>query len=290
MQPLAEVFGFPICNADSEANRFRKNKLCPFNNKVPSCTKDKAKNPLGVCSVYASQKPIITCPIRFRQGWVIVEDAAEFFFNKKTNWTTLSEVTLSDKDGKTAGNIDLVLVSYDSAGKILNFGSLEVQAVYISGNIRTPFEYYMEACKNRKDFDWKGKPNYPKPDFLSSSRKRLVPQIIYKGGIFKSWNKKQAIALQTEFFETLPDLPQVKKEQADMVWLLYDLKYNEKTKRYCLCKSKTIYTQFAPALDKITKPDVGDVSDFIQVLQNKLDEKLDGHSPDTETLRDISLS
>jgi len=40
-QPLAEVFGFPIENVSSDADRYRKNKLCPFNNKVPSCTKDK---------------------------------------------------------------------------------------------------------------------------------------------------------------------------------------------------------------------------------------------------------
>ena len=48
--PLAEVFGFPINNLDKEANRYRKNKLCPYNNKVPSCTKDKVNDPLGVCS------------------------------------------------------------------------------------------------------------------------------------------------------------------------------------------------------------------------------------------------
>ncbi len=290
MQPLAEVFGFPVNNTDSEANRFRKNKLCPFNNRVPSCTKDKAKDPLGVCSVYANQKPIITCPIRFRESWVIVEDAAEFFFDEKTNWTSLSEVTLSDKEGKTAGNIDLILVSYDKAGKIIDFGSLEVQAVYISGNIRSPFEYYIETCKKKKDFNWQGKPNYPKPDFLSSSRKRLVPQILYKGGIFKFWKKKQAIALQKDFFETLPELPQAEKKTADMAWLLYDLKYEEKVKKYRLCKSKTVYTQFTPALDKIIKPQAGDISDFVQLLQNKLDEKLEGHPPDTETLRDITIS
>ncbi|HIP96509.1 MAG TPA: hypothetical protein EYH32_04755, partial [Anaerolineae bacterium] len=50
--PLAEVFGFPVGNLSAEAERYRNNKLCPYNNKVPSCTKDRAKDPLGVCSVY----------------------------------------------------------------------------------------------------------------------------------------------------------------------------------------------------------------------------------------------
>lgn len=290
MQPLAEVFGFPVCNTDSEAKRFRKNKLCPFNNKVPSCTKDKAKDPLGVCSVLADKKPVITCPVRFRESWVIAEDAAEFLFKGKSNWTSLSEVTLPDKDGKTAGHIDLVLVSYDKAGKITDFGSLEIQAVYISGNIRDPFEYYSENPAQRKEFDWKGQPNYPKPDYLSSSRKRLIPQILYKGGILRHWMKKQVIALQQSFFETLPDLPEVDKEKADLAWLLYDLKFNDVTKTYKLVNTKTVYTQFASALEQIVTPNPGNVADFIQILQDKLDEKLEGHAPDNQTLRDIPLS
>lgn len=78
--PLAEVFGFTTRDFSSDAERYRRNKLCPFNNKVPSCTKDKAEKPLGVCSVYDADKVVITCPIRFRQDWLIAEDAASFFF------------------------------------------------------------------------------------------------------------------------------------------------------------------------------------------------------------------
>jgi len=40
--PLAEVFGFPPDNFSKTAERYRINRLCPYNNKVPSCTKDKA--------------------------------------------------------------------------------------------------------------------------------------------------------------------------------------------------------------------------------------------------------
>ncbi|MGO8756106.1 MAG: hypothetical protein ACLQHK_12850 [Gallionellaceae bacterium] len=45
--PLAEVFGFPTDNFSPEAKRARNSKLCPYNNKVPNCTKDKALDPLG---------------------------------------------------------------------------------------------------------------------------------------------------------------------------------------------------------------------------------------------------
>src|SRR2546422_10685019 len=63
--PLAEVFGFSTDNYSPEAQRHRRAKLCPYHNKVPNCTKDKALDPLGVCSIYnESGEATITCPIR----------------------------------------------------------------------------------------------------------------------------------------------------------------------------------------------------------------------------------
>jgi len=47
-------------------------------------------------------------------------------------------VRLEDSTGKSAGSIDVVLLSYDAVGRIIDNGSLEVQAVYISGNVSTP--------------------------------------------------------------------------------------------------------------------------------------------------------
>ncbi|MBP6823685.1 MAG: hypothetical protein KA368_19200, partial [Acidobacteria bacterium] len=37
--PLAEVFGFPAANQSDTARRYREHRLCPFNNRVPNCTK-----------------------------------------------------------------------------------------------------------------------------------------------------------------------------------------------------------------------------------------------------------
>ena len=207
--PLTEVFGFTPNNMSGEAVRHRSKKLCPFNNKVPNCTKDKASDPLGTCSVLAGDGTAITCPIRFRERWIIADDAADFFFPRNTKWTSLIEVRLKDKQGKSAGNIDLVLVSYNDKGKITDFGALEVQAVCISGNIRKPFEYYMQDPKNRWNMNWKNEEWWPAPDYVSSSRKRLAPQLIFKSGILHTWKKKTAVALDTGFFATLPKLKEV---------------------------------------------------------------------------------
>ena len=90
--PLAEVFGFCATDMSASANRHRTKRLCPFNNKIPNCTKDKAQNPLGVCSVFLEGEVVITCPIHFRQEWIIADDAADFFFPAGATWTTLTEV------------------------------------------------------------------------------------------------------------------------------------------------------------------------------------------------------
>ncbi len=215
--PLAEAFSFPTNNFSPEAERSPKHKLCPYNNKAPSCPKDKAENPLGVCSVYEGNNIAITCPVRFRQDWLIAEDAATFFLPEGTSWTSLTEIRLDDQHGRSAGNIDVVLVASDERGHITDFGALEVQAVSISDTIRRAFDYYMEDPVNRANMDWTAKKHYPQPDHLSSSRKRLAPQLIYKGGILKAWGKKMAVALNRRLYETLPALEEVDKSKAEMV-------------------------------------------------------------------------
>ena len=229
-QPLAEVFGHLPTDFSEKAERHRKRKLCPFNNKVPNCTKDKAQNPLGVCSINHNSSPVITCPIRFREDWIITDDASDFFFPQGTLWTSLTEVRLNDRCGKSAGNIDVVLIAYDEDGKVYDFGALEIQAVYISGNVRNPFNFYMSDCTTNSNMDWTSQPKFPRPDFLSSSRKRLAPQLLYKGGILHAWKKKIAVALDKIFFETLPQLKEVDKSEAEIAWLIYDLDLTDESR------------------------------------------------------------
>jgi len=281
-QPLAEVFGFPINNVSARAKRYRENKLCPFNNIVSNCTKNSIEFPLGVCSLNHKGKPVIICPIRFREDWSIISDAAGFIFDKKATWTHVGEVRLKDKHDKSAGNIDYVLVSYDDKGRVVDFGSLEVQAVYISGNLTGPFTAYLE--KPSPGFTWTQAFKFPKPDYLSSSRKRLKPQIIAKGSILKQWKKKQVVALQTSFYKTLPDLPEFDKAESDFAFFLYDL-VPTKSKTLELKLQRVVYTKFEKALEQIAKFEAGSIKEFTALLQRKLDIKRAGKvDPDNENI------
>ena len=283
--PLAEVFGFPINNLTDDADRHRQNRLCPFGNAVPNCTKNSIENPLGVCSVFGTGgEVVITCPVRFQQGWRIASDAAAFFFPPNAAWTSLTEVRLKDSVGKSAGNIDVVLLSYDSLGRITDYGCLEVQAVYISGNVSTPFKHYMEDPHAHADMDWRGQRNYPRPDYLSSSRKRLAPQLIFKGGILNGWGRKMAVALNTGFYKTLPALDEVAKADADLALFIYDLVMDPAQNRYVLTLDRTVYTKFDTALIKITRSEAGQEALFLGQLQKQLDRRLNNvTAPDAIT-------
>ncbi len=285
-QPMAEVFGFPISNEGTRAKRYRENKLCPFGNIVPNCTKDKADSPLGVCSIFCNvDDKVITCPVRFREDWIIVENAAKFAFPEGSTWTSLSEIKLLDNNNLSAGNIDYVIVQYDHITKrILDFASVEVQGVYISGNLRNAFDAYMRS--QDPQFEWHGR-YYPHPDYLSSSRKRLVPQMLYKGGIFKKWGKKQCVVIQKSFYDTLPPLPEVPQEEADIAWFLYDLVFNATDYQYHLTLIKVVYTEFDTALSAVITPQVGEIDKFINLLQTKLDAKETFSPENPKSLSDL---
>jgi hypothetical protein len=266
--PLAEVFGFKTTDRSSKARKHRDEEICPFNNGVDKCTKDKKDAPLGVCSIFYDESPVIICPIRFREEWKISRDAADFFFEAGQAFTALKEVRLKEKTGKSAGNVDLIIVRHDTNGKVLDFGAVEVQAVYVSGNIRNPFEYFMQDPEKRAEMDWTQEQHFPRPDFLSSSRKRLAPQIMYKGQILRAWGKKLAVVVDGPFFKTLPQMVTVSKEKAEVCWLVYDL--IEVGARFEMTLSQTVYTTWNEVFKSITNPEIGDVDDFISVLEQKL--------------------
>jgi len=278
--PLVEVFGYPTDDFSEEARRHRENELCPFNNKKSKCTKVNVNNPLGACDVHKNGKPIITCPTRFTEDWLIAKHSAQFFFDPGDSYRILQEVQLRDKDNNVAGNIDFVLAKTDGAGNIINFGGIEVQAVYTSGGgMRDAFEHYMVDPAGRVDFDWRSYSNrYPKPDWRSS-HKRLFQQFLFKGAIFRDWGKKQAVPIQSDFYDSLPDFTEVPEDEADMVWLIYDLERQNSESQWSLYLDDKVYTDFNQTVDEVEYIESGGAeSDFMGALERKLDREPDSPS------------
>lgn len=165
----------------------------------------------------------------------------------------------------------MVLVALGANEQIVKFGAMEIQSVYNTGNIRNPFEAYMKDPSVGASFDWSGRKKYPSPDFLSSTRKRLMPQLLSKGEILQAWKTKQAILVDERFYQHVPDFKEVPQREAEVVWLVCTLDYDAKNNRYHLVLKKRVYTRFKEMLTEFAKSEAGDAKDFIEQLQKKLE-------------------
>lgn len=273
-QPLCEVFGHPVNDLSKAASSRRLGRLCPHNNRVPECTKVSVDDPLGVCSIWDNDEPIIICPIRFREGqdnrWRVVRDAAKFLLPHSRQFTLLREISLEDRLGEPVGKFDAVLVDFEHP-HVRDFGALEIQAVYITGNIRNPFNHYISEPGARHSEAWTG-PKYPAPDWLSSI-KRLVRQLTVKGAIFKAWKKRLAIAVQKQLFERLDLVDKVSPKSIDngeMGWFIYDLVRDSQTRQFVLQLERTVYMSYDDAMKRFSSLEAGDVKEFEAKLQTKL--------------------
>jgi hypothetical protein len=63
--------------------------------------------------------------------------------------------------------------------------------------------------------------------------------------------------------------------------------YDKRQKKNNLVLNEIVYTEFESALLRITTPEPGGITDFINILQNRLDEHLDKNPPDAPSLTDV---
>ncbi len=246
-QPLSEVFGFPVDNDSPEAERYQHNRLCPYNNKVPNCTKDSVTNPLGICSIFHGEEIAITCPVRLRQDWIIADHAASFFFDPGTRWTTLLEVRLKDKRGRPVGNVDVLVIAYNWRGDIVDYGGLQVL---------TPFF----SAQAGETIDWS-----------------IASKTFFSRAVLRAWGKKQAVALQSNFYNALPELPTTEPSDSDMAWLVYDLQYEAVGDQYAIKLNKTVHTKFDSVIELLTPgdihwPEAGNEQEFVNHLYASMEQ------------------
>lgn len=114
----------------------------------------------------------------------------------------------------------------------------------------------------------------PRADYLSSSRKRLAPQLRYKGYILNSWGRKLAVVVDRPFFKELHRITPFSilpsPNGAEMVWLVYELKRDAPQLPYQLTLAQTVYSDFRQTLERINTPLAGTQEDFIAKLQARL--------------------
>ena len=235
---IAEWYGAPFANMPPDRRQALAKVALDADAVPPTCPFQQGGIPCrkkgGVCSIQHYRRrpaphedrigeragtPVITCPHRFDQGnlipkWlaqVVGFDEAESFLAREVPFMH------SPSTGRPAGRIDLVLANSDK--DFIWFG-LEIQAVYFSGTgMRTEFE--------RLALDADKLPPSPnavrRPDWRSSSAKRLMPQLQIKAPTLRRWGTKLAVAVDMPFFDAIGG-PSRKVSQdldeGDIIWLV----------------------------------------------------------------------
>ena len=122
---------------------------------------------------------------------------------------------------RPAGKIDIVVAKTSNGG--LRWYGLEIQAVYFSGaGMRTEFVRLQDDDHQSPPF-----PNaVRRPDWRSSSAKRLMPQLQIKVPTLRRWGSKIAVAVDRPFFESIGGpsrAPSKDINDGDIIWLIPEL-------------------------------------------------------------------
>lgn len=218
---IAEWFGRPFSQlAAAERQQLAAAALkrraappCPFQAHRPPCSKKG-----GVCSIQAKEgAPVITCPRRFDQNHLLPRWLARIVGFPDVYLATEVPFMRSPSTQRAAGRIDLVVARDEKAS---SWFGLEVQAVYFSGKgMQEDFEMLRHNAEER--------PPQPtavrRPDWRSSSAKRLMPQLQIKAPTLRQWGTKLAVAVDQPFFEAVggpTDDPSRDLNDGDIVWLV----------------------------------------------------------------------
>ena len=123
--------------------------------------------------------------------------------------------------GRPAGKIDLV-VAETRHGR-LRWHGLEIQAVYFSG-LGMGKEFLTLAN------DLGRRPPFPqdvrRPDWRSSSAKRLLPQLQIKGPTLRRWGAKLAVCVDAQFFDSIggPSHEATQDlDSGDIIWMVPEI-------------------------------------------------------------------
>ena len=216
---------------------------CPFQEATPTCRKAG-----GVCSLQQYEEgqdgrikppedpPVIVCPARFEQDRLLVRWLAEIVGLPPAETMIAREIPFmqSTSTERPAGKIDLVVGRVGNGE--LRWYALEIQAVYFSGpGMSSQFTLLQN--------DTEPLPPYPdrvrRPDWRSSSAKRLMPQLQVKAPTVRRWQTKVAVAVDRPFFESIggpsPNASQDIND-GDVIWLVPELTRDDSNGPYRLAR------------------------------------------------------
>ncbi len=250
---------------------------CPFQANRPPCSKRG-----GVCSIqrYSQHKdgrldapvghPVIVCPHRFEEGRLLVRWLAEIVGFSPASAMVAREIPFmrGTKTDKPAGKIDLIVARELDGG--LTWYGLEIQAVYFSGpGMQSEFEALFADNAERPLF-----PNaVRRPDWRSSSAKRLMPQLQIKVPTLRRWGSKLAVAVDRPFFDAISGRstsPSQDLTSGDIIWLVPELSLGE-TRGHRLFRGHWEVLTLEDSISKLLAAETVQHDVFVETLRRKLE-------------------
>lgn len=231
---------------------------CPYQRGRPACAKRG-----GVCSIQSDDgPPVIICPKRFGENNLLTSWLARIAGFKNPYLATEVPFMRSPTTNRAAGRIDLV-VSSDSEASAW-FG-LEVQAVYFSGHGMVED---FKLLVHNDDTVAPAPTAVRRPDWRSSSAKRLMPQLQVKVPTLRRWHTKLAVAVDRPFFEAIGGPSQVPSHdlnEGDIIWLVPEV-----TSEFVLVEHHWEVLSLEDSSRKLLSAETVKRSEFETMLKTKL--------------------
>jgi hypothetical protein len=230
---VAEILGEPSASMRNPANA---DYQCPFINS--ECTKraQSVTGPYPVCSALRhegkktkTRRFVCLCPKRFFEAEILPEVVNRCWPGPPPeNPQYVHEIKMSQ-----FGNVDFVVADIKD-GKVLQFVSVETQAIDITGSLYPAYE----ALTSNQMLD------HP-PSFglnYANVYKRYVTQLIGKGYFHHHWQTKIVSVVQDIVFDDIQkrtNFPSIPLAQANIVFMSYRFEFDQ------------VEARFKPILDKV---------------------------------------
>lgn len=279
---IGEWFGRPAAGMGA-ADRVRLAGVALGCGPAPQCPFDRPRQcqkPGGVCSlrphvqdsgghaVPAGEEVCAVCPRRLYEDDLIVRWVGEEVLGTADPLRVREVGFLRTKDGKAAGRIDMVLCDPLTLGSDdgLRWCIVETQTVYFAGGrMDDEFRRIQEANGAFVPF-----PSGPRrPDFRSSSAKRLQPQLEAKCPTLARWGKKTAVVVDRPFFDSLSPMDRaIDNDDAEVIWFI--VRYAPQGDRYTLAKDEVVPVTLDVARSGLQNAEPVSKQDFESALREKL--------------------
>lgn len=217
-----EIFTYPTDNNTRNAKNAIKKHYCRFLQKQCDKQSRTIKYPMGVCSVkHGENKPII-CPHRFLEDNLVFKNICESAFGTLNNILLFSEVKLTG-----VGTFDFVLVKHKPiSNKIEDFCIVEFQSDSTTGTGKL-----VNALKDFMNGEKVEGKNYAFGMNTYNTIKLSYIQMLIKGQVIESWNKKIFWVMQNSVFENMTkrfNLSNLKQnDKLNTQYHIYDLVKNK---------------------------------------------------------------